>query len=306
MPGRQAAKLVLGPVLFHWPAGVLRDFYARIADESEYDTVCVGEVVCSKRMPFFADELPEVIARLRRGGKEVLLSSLALVNDEREVAAMRALVEAAPGLVEANDVSLLRALRGRAHAIGPFVNIYNEDALAFLVAQGAVRACLNPELPGALMADLARLSSIPLEAFVFGRMPLAISARCFHARAEDRTKDACQFACQADPDGRAVRTVEDVPFLALNGLQTLSFACTNLVQELAALQAAGIGRFRISPQTGDMVATGALFRDVLDGRLEPGEAVPALARLHPDLPFANGFYHAAPGHEFVERVRAQA
>lgn len=291
--------LVLGPVLFHWPAETLRDFYFRIADEADYDTVCLGEVVCSKRTPSFADDLPEVIARLIRAGKEVLLSSLALVSDERELAAMRALVAAAPGLVEANDAAVLRELRGRPHAIGPYVNIYNEDALAFLVAQGAVRACLNPELPGALIADLARLSPIPLEVMVFGRLPLAISARCFHARAEDRSKDGCQFACQADPDGRPVRTIEGAPFLAMNGLQTLSHGCANLIGELAPMRAAGIHRFRLSPHTGDMVATAALFRDVLDGRSEPGAAVQHLAPLYPDMPFANGFYYAAPGHQFT-------
>jgi collagenase-like PrtC family protease len=291
--------LVLGPVLFHWPAETLRDFYFRIADEADYDTVCLGEVVCSKRTPFFADDLPEVIARLSRAGKEVLLSSLALVSDERELAAMRALVAAAPGLVEANDAAVLRELRGRPHAIGPYVNIYNEDALAFLVAQGAVRACLNPELPGALIADLARLSPIPLEVMVFGRLPLAISARCFHARAEDRSKDGCQFACKADPDGRTVRTIEGAPFLAMNGLQTLSHGCANLIGELAPMRAAGVHRFRLSPHTGDMVATAALFRDVLDGHSEPGAAVQRLAPLHPDMPFANGFYYAAPGHRFV-------
>ena len=299
-------KLVLGPVLFHWPAETLRDFYFRIADESDYDTVCVGEVVCSKRMPFFEDELPEVIARLGRAGKEVLLSSLCLVNDEREMAAMRKLVEMAPGLVEVNDVGLLRDLRDRPHAIGPFVNIYNEDSLAFLVAQGAVRACLNPELPGALMGDLARLSTIPLEAMVFGKMPLAISARCFHARAEDRTRDGCQFACSMDPDGRPIRTLEDMPFLTMNGLQTLSFTCGNLLHELASMQAAGINRFRLSPQTGDMVATGALFRDVLEKRLEPAAASQRLALLYPDLQFANGFYHAVPGHQFVEPAHVPA
>jgi collagenase-like PrtC family protease len=297
-------SLVLGPVLFHWPAETLRDFYFRIADEADCDTVCLGEVVCSKRTPLFADELPEIVARLGRAGKEVLFSGLALVSDERELAAMRALAASAPGLVEANDVAVLRELRGRPHAIGPYVNIYNEDALNFLIGQGAVRACLNPELPGTLIADLARLSSIPLEVMVFGRLPLAISARCFHARAEDRTKDGCQFACKADPDGRPIRTIEDMPFLAMNGLQTLSWGCANLMGELAPLRAAGVHRFRLSPQSGDMVATAALFRDVLAARLEPAAAVRRLALLHPDMPFANGFYHAAPGHQFVEPAGA--
>jgi collagenase-like PrtC family protease len=298
-----SAQLVMGPVFFHWPAETLRDFYFRIADEADVETVSLGEVVCSKRMVFFEDHLPAVIERLRRGGKEVVLSSLSLVADEREIAAMKALVALAPGLVEANDVSVLSDLRGTPHAIGPFVNIYNEDALAFLVGLGAVRACLNPELPGTLVAELARLSTIPLEVMVFGRLPLAISARCFHARAEGRTKDGCQFACAADADGREIRTIEDMPFLAMNGLQTLSYTCGNLVHEIAPLQRAGVQRFRLSPQTGDMVATAAVFRDIVEGRLEPAAAVERLGTLHPELSFSNGFYHAAPGHQFVEPAK---
>jgi collagenase-like PrtC family protease len=297
------AQLVMGPVFFHWPAETLRDFYFRVADEADVETVHVGEVVCSKRMPFFEDHLPAVIERLQRGGKEVVLSSLSLVSTEREIAAMQRLVDMAPGLVEANDVSLLCEVRGKPHAIGPFINIYNEDALGFLVELGAVRACLTPELPGTLIAELARLSSIPLEVMVFGRLPLAISARCFSARAEDRTKDGCQFACAADTDGRELRTIEDMPFLAMNGLQTLSYTCGNLVHELTSLQGAGVQRFRLSPQSGDMAATAALFRDVLEGRLEPQAAVEWLGAVHPELSFSNGFYHAAPGHQFVEPAR---
>ena len=297
-PDRRA-ELVLGPVLFHWPAATLRDFWFRIADEADVDAVCVGEVVCSKRIPHVAEVLPAVIGRLQSAGKEVLLARLALVADEREAAAMRALADAAPGLVEANDVSLLSDLDGRPHAIGPAINIYNEDALAFLVAHGAVRACLNPELPGTLIAALAQLSAIPLEVMVFGRLPLAISARCFHARAEDRSKDSCQFACRADADGRSIRTIEGMPFLAMNGLQTLSYGCFNLMGELAAMRAAGIDRFRLSPHSGDMVASAALFRDVLEGRLDAAGGVQRLALLHPELPFANGFWHAAPGHQFA-------
>ncbi len=294
-------RLGLGPVLFHWPADRLRDFYFRIADEADCDTVYVGEAVCSKRMPLNAAVLPEIVERLTRAGKEVVLSSLALIGDDREVAAMTALIASAPGLVEANDAAVLRLLRGRPHIAGPFINIYNEDALGFLAGQGVVRVCLPFELPGTVIARLAALSPVPLEVLVFGRVPLAISARCFHARAEGRSKDNCQFACNADADGRLVSTVEEVPFLALNGLQTLSARAANLLGELAPLQEAGVRRFRLSPHTGDMKATLALFRAVAEGRQAPEEASGRLARLHPNLEFANGFYYGAPGHDYVVR-----
>ena len=73
------ATLSLGPVLFNWDAEDKRDFYFRIADEAPIDTVYLGEVVCSKRTPFFDPYVPEVAERLRRGGKQVVYSTLALI-----------------------------------------------------------------------------------------------------------------------------------------------------------------------------------------------------------------------------------
>ncbi|MDP6661297.1 MAG: U32 family peptidase, partial [Alphaproteobacteria bacterium] len=66
-----SAHLTLGPVLFNWAPERWRDFYFRIADEAPLDTVCVGEVVCSKRAPFFAPYLADVVERLGSADKEV-------------------------------------------------------------------------------------------------------------------------------------------------------------------------------------------------------------------------------------------
>ena len=58
---KPTAKLTLGPIPFHWEADRKLDFYARIADEAPVDTVYLGEVVCSKRSPFYDRHYPEVI-----------------------------------------------------------------------------------------------------------------------------------------------------------------------------------------------------------------------------------------------------
>ncbi|MCB1784587.1 MAG: U32 family peptidase, partial [Alphaproteobacteria bacterium] len=71
------AQLTMGPILFHWPADKKRDFYFRIADEAPVDTVYIGEVVCSKRAPFFEAHCDEVAERLTKAGKKVVFSSLA-------------------------------------------------------------------------------------------------------------------------------------------------------------------------------------------------------------------------------------
>ena len=77
-------KLSLGPVLFNWPDEVWRDFYARVADEAPVERVYVGEVVCSKREPFRETAMAAVVERLERAGKEVVISTLALVTLPRE------------------------------------------------------------------------------------------------------------------------------------------------------------------------------------------------------------------------------
>ena len=74
------------------------------------------------------------------------------------------------------------------------------------------------------------------------------------ARAHDRTRDSCRFVCDQDSDGRVLNTLEDEPILAINGIQTLSYTCLNLVNELEELADNGIGRFRISPHSSGAIA----------------------------------------------------
>ena len=296
-----APTLTLGPVLFHWRPKALRDFYFRIADEAEVSTVHVGEVVCSKRTPFFAPHLSEVVERLRAGGKQVVLSSLALLMSEREIATARELASADDGLmVEANDIAVASMLAGRPFVAGPLLNIYNEGTLACLEGMGAMRVCLPAEMSGAQIERLAAFAKAEIEVQVFGRLPLAISARCYAARARNLSKDGCQYVCADDPDGMDVLTLDERPFLAVNGTQTMSYHHLDLLAEMPHLAAAGVGRFRLWPHQADMVAVAALFRRVLAGAVPADEAGAELARLCPNADFANGYYHGQAGHLFVE------
>ncbi len=306
-----AAALTMGPVLFNWKPEVWRDFYYRIADESCVDTVYIGEVVCAKRTPYFEPYFPDVLERLRSAGKSVVLSTLAevMVKRERTLTAIACDFEDVP--VEANDASALYHLRGRPHRVGPYVNTYNESTLGFLAARGAVHFTLPPELARVSLEVLAGSAAglnVALEVSVFGRIPLALSARCYHARAHGRVKDNCQFVCEEDPDGMDLHTLQGEPFLAINGIQTLSHTCLNLMHELADMQRMGIAAFRLSPHSGDMVETAKLFRGVLDGALSPAEATSRLAGASPDgpdsrpgprLPFSNGFYHGREGFKWL-------
>jgi collagenase-like PrtC family protease len=295
------AKLTLGPVLFNWKPEAWRDFMFRIADEAPVDTVHLGEVVCSKRAPFFDKFIPEVAERLAAGGKEVVLSTLALVMTERERDGVRALTTDSDGfLVEANDIAAAAALSGRPHVVGPFVNVYNEGTLAYLAGMGAVRVSMPAELPAATIAILAAQNLVEIEVQAFGRIPLAISARCYHARSRNLHKDGCQYVCAEDPDGMPVDTMDGKPFLTVNGTQTMSYHYLALLAELAELRRIGVNRFRLSPHHCDMVAVAQTFRDVLDATLSPDTASARLADLAPDAEFANGYIHGREGHRLVE------
>jgi collagenase-like PrtC family protease len=294
-------RLTLGPVLYLWDADTWLDFYRRIADEADVDTVVLGEVVCSKRQHFHEALLPGVVERLRAAGKAVRLASLALITLPREQRATRALCERDDIEIEANDIAAHRALAGRPHAIGPFVNVYNAATVRALARSGPLTGlCLPPELPARSIAGIAAaVPGIDLEVFAFGRVPLAISARCAHARRKGLTKDNCRFVCGEEPDGLAVETLDGQPFLALNGVQTLSSTYTALHAELPALSALGVGALRLSPQRCDMVAVAEAFRAVARGRLTAAEAQRRLGELCPGVAFGNGLIHGRPGHERV-------
>ena len=93
-----------------------------------------------------------------------------------------------------------------------------------------------------------------------------------------------------------LRTLDNRPFLAINGIQTMSHDYLNLIGELADLEANGVRRFRLSPHSCDMVEVATAFRDVLDRRIDAREAAARLGALKIEAPFSNGFYHGKAGH----------
>ncbi len=301
--GTQSAALTLGPVLFNWQPERWRDFYFRIADEAPVETVTLGEAVCSKRAPLFEKHIDAVTARLEAAGKTVVLATLAEVFLPADRKLVTDITAQTGHMVEVNDASALYHLGNRPHAIGPFMNVYNERTVARLARDGARNFCLPVEMPaGAIRALVAATGDLDVsfEVTVFGRMPLALSARCYHARVHGRTRNTCRYVCEEDPDGMTLKTMEGQPFLAVNGIQTLSYECLNLAGEVAELVAMGVSRFRLSPQSSDMVAVAEVFRNLLDRNIAAGEAAAMLDEMALPMPFANGFYHRQPGHRRVE------
>lgn len=294
--GPLAPTLTLGPVLFLWEPATWRDFYYRIADEADVDTVVVGEVVCSKRSHFHDALIGQVVDRLAAGGKKVRLASLALVTLDRELQTSHRLARQ-DHEVEVSELSAHAAMAGKPHAISPLVNVYNAATAKVLAARGATSVCLPPELPASsIKAIVGGAPDIRFEVFSFGRVPLAISARCAHARVKGNTKDNCKFVCGEDPDGLAVDTLDGQHFLALNGVQTMSSTTQCLITDVPELVAAGISSLRLSPQVCDMVSVTETFRQVLGGRMDPKEGLLRLRHIHSSAEFSNGFLHGLPGH----------
>ena len=299
-------RLSLGPVQFLWDGPEWRDFYYRIADETNIQRVTLGEIVCSKRFHYTAPYLEDAIARLEGSGKEVRLASLALVTLPREIEATRTLIERATLPIEAGDLSALARLAGRRHSVGPLVNVYNAETARTLAARGADIICLPPELPfSSVSTVVGAVPEVAFEVFAFGKVPLAISARCAHARSKGNTKDNCHFVCIEDPDGLAVDTLDEQPFLALNGVQTMSHTCQSLLGQTDELAAAGVRWLRLSPQHCDMVAVARLFQAVIDRRLSPQDAQEQMRLVYPAT-YSNSFHFGREGVAWVESQRESA
>jgi len=161
------------------------------------------------------------------------------------------------------------------------------------------------ELSGAGLAAVVAEApaGIGTEVFAWGRLPLAVSARCFTARYNNLQKDHCEFKCIDHPDGLALDTQDGLNFLVLNGVQTQSAGVQNLAPVLDEARAAGADVLRLSPQLAGMGEVVRLFRAAVDGELS---LVAASERLVPLAAGAtiDGYWHGRPGLELVKEMPA--
>lgn len=245
-------KLSLGPIAYYWPKGMVLDFYHAVATQP-VDIVYLGEVVCAKRHELKLEDWMDIGRMLKSHGKEVVLSTMTLLEAASERSRMRRVCEQKEFLVEANDMGAVETLIGlqQPFITGAAINIYNERTLKLLHQQGLKRWHLSVELGKQQLQVLQqkRPSGLETEVLVWGRLPLAYSARCYTARAHNLPKDQCQFKCIQDPDGMIMKTRERESFLCLNGIQTQSALTNNLMPELVAMSRMSVDVIRISPQS---------------------------------------------------------
>jgi collagenase-like PrtC family protease len=289
--------ITLGPILFNWPAQKKIDFYQEVANNENIKTVYLGEVVCQKRFACWGNVYDDIVTMLKKANKEVIISSLALINNEKELEVIDKYAQDKDVLIEVNDVAAIANLEER-FCIGPYVNVYNEDAFNFYAKTNAKHITLIPELPLSSIEAFKHFS-LEKEVTCFGRLPLAISARCAHARIYKQTKSNCKYVCDKDLDGLNVSTLDDESFLTINGLQTMSSSYVNLIKDMDNLKKAGVTRFRISPHHNiDIHKVFDIFTNVDKGAISSLEGYEQIVKLNPDINYSNGFLYQKPGYAY--------
>ena len=219
-------KYSLGPVLWYWPKETLEEFYQQAATSSA-DVIYLGEALAGS-------------------GKQIVLSTLALVQASSELGELKRYVENGEFLIEASDLGVVNmcAERKLPFVAGHALNCYNAVTLKILLKQGMMRWCMPVELSRDWLVNLLNQcdelgirNQFEVEVLSYGHLPLAYSARCFTARSEDRPKDECETCC----------------------IQTMSGYVYNLGNELASMQGL-VDVVRLSPQGTDTFAMLDAFR----------------------------------------------
>ena len=293
-------KLSLGPLQYFWPRERTLAFYRDVAGWP-VDIVYLGETICSKRRELRLQDWMAIAQELVAAGKEVVLSTLALIEAESELGVLRRQVDNGTYRIEANDLSAVQVCRERRLPFvgGPTLNVYNHRALAMQMDDGLYRWVPGVEQGRQLLQELREAlesegGAMPeLEMAAWGRLPLAYSARCFTARALDVPKDQCGFRCIAHPDGLPLSTREGEPFMTINGIQVQGAEVVDMLPLRDELAALGAGILRLAPQAEGMAEVGRRFHA---GRAAPEAPAPAGAH--------NGYWDGQPGKASLAQPRA--
>ncbi|NOX08188.1 MAG: U32 family peptidase [Gammaproteobacteria bacterium] len=290
-------KLSLGPIQYYWPEDKVRSFYQQATDWP-VDIIYLGEVVCSKRRELKLNDWLDIASQLQQAGKEVVLSTLILLEADSELKRLEHICAQTDFKVEANDMSAVYLLNKQSSFIaGPHINSYNPETIDVLHECGAIRWVMPFELSQHTLRDLIKQKpgGMESEVLVYGRIPLAFSARCFTARAHNVGKDQCELRCLADNKGLPLLTQEGDELFTINGIQLQSGVPCNLVSELDSLEKTGVDILRLSPELKGMGELIDIFHQTSIGEISSQQAESRIQKRSDDNKWCNGFWHGEPG-----------
>ena len=271
----------------------MMDFYSRVC-ESGANIVYLGETVCQKRKELKFEDWFEIGKVLEDNGKEVVLSTMTLIESKADLTALKKVCDNRKFLVEANDLAAVNWLSENKlpFVAGPAINIYNHETLSLLIKKGLTRWTLPVELGKSDLHDiLSRVETqgIETEVFCYGKLPLAYSARCFTARVQNNAKDQCGYACIEYPEGIPLHTQEGEKIFTINGIQTMSGQTYDLTPEYENMVALGVDIMRFSPDE-QMLGVLKYFHEFIN----TGDSS-RLTNQNIASDRANGYWHKEPG-----------
>ncbi|MBQ0712045.1 MAG: U32 family peptidase [Porticoccus sp.] len=293
-------KLSLGPILYYWPHQKVADFYQQ-AIQSPADIIYLGETICSKRQELRTPDWLELAAALLESGKEVVLSTLALIEARSELSSLRKICDNSGCLIEANDIAAVELLSEKKlpFVAGTSINIYNAHTLQILHKAGLQRWVMPVELNRTTLKNILSdaqkmgfLDKIETEIFSYGRLPLAYSARCFTARAKGLQKDDCQLRCIDYPDGIPLHTQENQSLFTINGIQTQSGQIYNLLDEYSAMAEIGVDIMRVSPKSTGTFEVLEQFSQAILGETISAQLIASDVK---NNEYCNGYWFGQPG-----------
>lgn len=286
-------KVSLGSLLYCWQKDEVLGFYEK-AKQTAVDTIYIGESVCSKRKELLFQDWFEVAKDIAQTGKQVVITTLALVESPSKLVDVKRCVNNGEFLIEANDMSAVNlcAENNLPFVAGHALNCYNAVTLKVLLKNGMQRWCMPVELSREWLRnivtqadDLGILGKFEIEVFSYGYLPLAISARCFTARSVGKTKADCEICCMNDPQGRPLFSQENQRIFTMNGIQTQSGDCYDLIRALPEM-AGLVDMVRLSPLGLNTLEKVDEYRQKL---ADPNLVVP------PSLPTCDGYWYGKAG-----------
>jgi len=293
-------KISLGPIQYFWSAKKVYDFYEQVKTWP-VDIVYLGENICAKRREIKLDDWLQIADSLTAVGKEVILSTLVLLEADSELSRLKRICNNEHYPIEANDMSAVYLLKElRDFIAGPHINMYNTETIKLLSHLGAYRWVMPMELSASTLQQLLvnKPDNLETEVFVYGHIPLSFSARCFTARKYNLPKDQCQFLCKQDEQGIALHTQENYKLFNINGIQLQSGIPCNLISAIEQMCELNVDIVRLSPQANNMEAVVKIFRQAIDKTITPTEIDLYLAEN--DNQWCNGYWYDQPGMNWQE------